>query len=317
MKTPLRYAGGKSRAIKHISYLAKDEKTIISPFLGGGSLEIHWASLGKKVIGYDIFDVLVNFWNVLLNKNDELVLELKKIAPTNNEYKRVKEELMKTSNTQKMLENWKTNTYKRTDIVNLNDVELAAYYYFNHNCSYGPGYLGWGSSVYLKESKWNNMISDIEKFKVSDMQVRHDSFENVLPIHNSEFIYLDPPYYTELDSDNKMHAAIYPMKNIPVHHDGFNHELLRDLLKNHKGKFVLSYNNCETIRDYYSEFNQSFPSWNYSMGNGETRIGKNRKEMGISNSKESHEILITNFDYSFGEPVGIENKNINLNQFFE
>ena len=139
------------------------------------------------------------------------------------------------------------------------------------------------------------MISDIEKFKVSDMEVRHDSFENVLLRHNSEFIYLDPPYYTELDSDNKMHGAIYPMKNIPVHHSGFNHELLRDLLKNHKGKFVLSYNNCETIRDYYSEFDQSFPSWNYSMGNGETRIGKNRKELGISNSKESHEILIKNF----------------------
>jgi hypothetical protein len=31
------------------------------------------------------------------------------------------------------------------------------------------------------------------------------------------------------------------------------------------------------------------------MGNGETRIGKNRKEMGITNSKESHEILIKNF----------------------
>jgi hypothetical protein len=28
------------------------------------------------------------------------------------------------------------------------------------------------------------------------------------------------------------------------------------------------------------------------MGNGETRIGKNREEMGITNSKESHEILI-------------------------
>jgi DNA adenine methylase len=295
MKTPLRYAGGKSRAIKHISHLAKDETTIISPFFGGGSLEIHWVSNHKKVIGYDIFDVLVNFWNILLNKNSELVSELKKIAPTQNDYKRVKESLMKTPNTQKMLENWKTDTYKRNEIANLSDVELAAYYYFNHNCSYGPGYLGWGSSVYLNHSKWNNMISDIEKFKVSDMEVRHDSFENVLPRHNLEFIYLDPPYYTELDLDNKMHGAIYPMKNIPVHHSGFNHELLRDLLKNHKGKFVLSYNNCETIRDYYSEFDQSFPSWNYSMGNGETRIGKNRKELGISNSKESHEILIKNF----------------------
>jgi len=295
MKTPLRYAGGKSRAIKHISHLAKDEKTIISPFFGGGSLEVHWASNHKKVIGYDVFDVLVNFWNILLNKNDEFVSELRKISPTKDEYTRVKEQLMCTSNTQNMLSEWKTDTYKRDNIVSLSDVELATYYYFNHNCSYGPGYLGWGSSVYLTESKWNGMIDKIEKFRVPDMQVKLDSFENVLQRHNSEFIYLDPPYYTDTDSDNKMHAAIYPMKNIPVHHDGFDHELLRDLLKNHKGKFVLSYNNCETIREYYSEFDQSFPQWNYSMGNGETRIGKNRKEMGISNSKESHEILIKNF----------------------
>ena len=295
MKTPLRYAGGKSRAIKHISHLAKDEKTIISPFFGGGSLEVHWASNHKKVIGYDVFDVLVNFWNILLNKNDEFVSELRKISPTKDEYTRVKEQLMCTSNTQNMLSEWKTDTYKRDNIVSLSDVELATYYYFNHNCSYGPGYLGWGSSVYLTESKWNGMIDKIEKFRVPDMQVKLDSFENVLQRHNSEFIYLDPPYYTDTDSDNKMHAAIYPMKNIPVHHDGFDHELLRDLLKNHKGKFVLSYNNCETIREYNSEFDQSFPQWNYSMGNGETRIGKNRKEMGISNSKESHEILIKNF----------------------
>jgi DNA adenine methylase len=82
------------------------------------------------------------------------------------------------------------------------------------------------------------------------------------------------------------------MRNIPVHHNGFNHELLRDLLKAHKGGFVLSYNNCETIREYYKDFEQIFPTWNYSMGNGETRIGKNREEAGITNSKDSHEILI-------------------------
>jgi DNA adenine methylase len=105
-------------------------------------------------------------------------------------------------------------------------------------------------------------------------------------------LYLDPPYFLEKDSDNKMFTGIYPMRNIPVHHDGFNHELLRDILKKHKGKFVLSYNNCETIRDYYSDFEFFYPEWNYSMGNGETRIGKNREEMGITNSKESHEILI-------------------------
>jgi len=105
-------------------------------------------------------------------------------------------------------------------------------------------------------------------------------------------LYLDPPYYLEQDKDNKMFKGIYPMRNIPVHHDGFDHEALRDMLYNHEGSFVLSYNNCETIREYYKDFHQVFPKWTYSMGTGETRIGKNRKEMGIDNQKDSHEILI-------------------------
>ena len=41
-KTPIRYAGGKTRAIKHIiPYFPKDLKNVISPFMGGGSLEVY------------------------------------------------------------------------------------------------------------------------------------------------------------------------------------------------------------------------------------------------------------------------------------
>ena len=292
MKTPIRYAGGKSRAIKHITPYVTNVNKIVSPFLGGGSLEVHWASLGKEVIGYDLFDVLVNFWNVLLNNKDELVEKLKEISPTSEEYSRIKEILMKWDNTQEMLKDWKTNHYKRDEIIELDKVTAAAYYYFNHNTSYGPGYLGWGSSVYLTEKKWNDMIDKISKFELPNLSVEQGSFEEVIPKHNDDFLYLDPPYYLEKDSDNKMFTGIYPMRNIPIHHDGFDHELLRDLLKKHKGGFILSYNNCETIREYYKEFEFYYPSWNYSMGNGEKRIGKNRTEAGITNSKDSHEILI-------------------------
>jgi DNA adenine methylase len=292
MKTPIRYAGGKSRAIKIISQYFDNETKIVSPFMGGGSLEVNWASKGIEVIGYDLFDALVNFWNVLLTNNSELVSKLKTISPTPDEYNRIKEILMKWENTQDMLKEWKTNHYKRDEVITLNDVTAAAYYYFNHNTSYGPGYLGWGSSVYLKQNKWDTMIKNIEKFIVPTLSVRQGSFENVLPNHINDALYLDPPYYLEKDKDNKMFTGIYPMRNIPIHHDGFNHEQLRDLLLNHKGKFVLSYNNCETIREYYKNFEQVFPKWNYSMGNGETRVGKNREEAGITNSKDSHEILI-------------------------
>ena len=292
MKTPIRYAGGKSRAIKHITPYVTNVNKIVSPFLGGGSLEVHWASLGKEVVGYDLFDVLVNFWNVLLNNRDELVKKLKEISPTSEEYSRIKEILMKWDNTQEMLKDWKTDHYKRDEVISLDNITAAAYYYFNHNTSYGPGYLGWGSSVYLTEKKWNDMIDKISKFELPNLSVAQGSFEEIIPKHNEDFLYLDPPYYLEKDSDNKMFTGIYPMRNIPIHHDGFDHELLRDLLKNHKGGFILSYNNCETIREYYKEFEFHYPSWNYSMGNGEKRIGKNRIEAGITNSKDSHEILI-------------------------
>jgi len=292
MKTPLRYAGGKTRAIKFITPFVKDYQEIYSPFIGGGSLEVHWASLGKKVYGFDIFDALVNFWNVLLNNPKELSLKLQQISPTEEEYKRIKDILINWDKTQTLLSDWKTDYYKRTTPISLDNITAAAYYFFNHNTSYGPGYLGWGSKVYLNQNKWNSMVKKIETFNLKNLMVQEMSFENVIENNPNKFLYLDPPYYLEKDNDNKMFTGIYPMRNIPVHHNNFDHIKLRDLLLSHKGNFVLSYNNCETIREYYKDFELFYPKWNYSMGNGETRIGKNRTEMGITNSKESHEILI-------------------------
>ena len=292
MKTPIRYAGGKSRAIKKITPFVMEQDKIVSPFIGGGSLEVHWASMGKEVIGYDIFDMLVNFWNMLLNKPDELVSELSKITPTMDKYKEVKEILMTLDKTQDMLSDWKTNYYKRNNVISLNDITRAAYYYFNHNTSYGPGYLGWGSSVYLREDRWQRMINNIKNFRCNSLSVYQKNFIESISVHTDDFLYLDPPYYLEKDMDNKMFTGIYPMRNIPVHHNSFDHDKLRDLLHEHKGGFVLSYNNCETIRKYYNDFDFYYPTWNYSLGAGETRVGKNRKQMGIGNKKDSHEILI-------------------------
>lgn len=294
MKTVLRYAGGKTKAIKKITPFVKEYNKIVSPFIGGGSLEVEWAgNLNKEVIGYDIFDMLTNFWNVLLNHNSELADELSDIKPTNAEYDRIKEILMTLDKTQEMLKDWHTDYYKRSNIIKLDFITMAAYYYFNHNCSYGPGYLGWPSSVYMDQGKWNKMISDIRKFKCPNLKVFNMTFDKSIPLHNEDFMYLDPPYFLERDGDNKMFKGMYPMRNIDVHHSGFDHELLRDLLLNHKGDFVLSYNNCETIREWYKDFEFVYPEWSYSMGNGEQRIGKNRIESNDGEIvKKSHEILI-------------------------
>src|SRR3989304_291919 len=54
--SPIRYAGGKSLAVGHVvELLPNDTKKVVSPFFGGGSIEIAISKeLGLEVIGYDI-----------------------------------------------------------------------------------------------------------------------------------------------------------------------------------------------------------------------------------------------------------------------
>ena len=296
MKTTIRYAGGKSKAYNLINqYLPffPKPKRIISPFIGGGSLESKWSSeLDIPVYGFDIFDALINFWSVLLSRPNDLADRLRELKPTKEEYEKVKEILLRWGYTQDMLKDWHTDYYKR-EPIELSELDAAAYYFFNHNLSYGPMYLGWMSKIYQSQTKWDKMTHYIGSYRNPNLEVCKASFDEIIPNYPDDLIYLDPPYYLKKDDDNKMLKGMYPNCNIDVHHTGFNHELLRDLLHNHKGTFILSYNNCETIREYYKDFTLVYPEWHYSYQAGETRVGKYKKERGVDhNKKESHEILI-------------------------
>ena len=296
MKTPIRYAGGKSKAYKIITeYIPKlpYPKRIISPFIGGGSLESKWSSeLDIPVYGFDIFHALVNFWNTLLDSPNELADALQQLTPTKEKYAEIKERLVQWDYTQEMLKDWSTDHYKR-DPISLDNITAAAYYYFNHNLSYGPMYMGWMSKIYESQTKWDKMVHYIRSYRNPNLHVEEQTFDQVIQNYPDDLIYLDPPYYLDKDSDNKMLKGMYPNCNIDVHHKGFDHEKLRDQLHNHKGSFILSYNNCETIREYYSDFDLYYPEWHYSYQAGETRVGKHKKERGVDhNKKESHEILI-------------------------
>jgi DNA adenine methylase len=277
--SPLRYAGGKTLAVGLIVERIPDSiNQIVSPFLGGGSVEVACAcELGLPVIGYEIFDILVNYWQVQLSDAEVLYQRLQQFEPSREGFSQVKERLKR---------HWKNGE-------NLDKYDLAAYYYFNSNTSYGPHFLGWPSSVYLQPKRYQKMIQKIRDFKADSMRVECLSFEDVIPAYPDDFLYCDPPYY--LDGDSKTFIGMYPHRNFPIHHNGFKHALLRDLLMEHKGGFILSYNDCSTIRDWYKDFKMITPSWQYTFSQGDTRIGKNRlRDNNGSYIKHSHELLIWN-----------------------
>jgi DNA adenine methylase len=282
-ETPLRYGGGKSLAVGYVvEHLPNNLKKIVSPFFGGGSVEIACAKeLGLQVVGYDIFELLVNYWQMQVKYPAALSDGLEKLQPTKDEYEKIKCMLKKVWN-------------KHAGMVanEYSGLELAVYYYFNHNLSYGPGFLGWMSSIYTQTKKYQAMLEKVRNFDAPNLQVYKESFELSIPKHNGDFLYLDPPYF--LDGDSKMFKGIYPMRNFPVHHNGFRHEMLAELLKRHKGGFILSYNDCSWVRAAYKDFEIVEVAWQYTMGQGETRIGKNRMERSYDNEniKTSHELLI-------------------------
>ena len=72
--SPLRYPGGKTRAIKKFEkYLPKDVKTVCSPFFGGGSFELFCIkNHGIKVVGYDLYEPVITFWNCLIEDPERL-----------------------------------------------------------------------------------------------------------------------------------------------------------------------------------------------------------------------------------------------------
>ena len=133
----IRYAGGKSLAVGHIiELLPNDTKRVISPFFGGGSVEISMSKyLDLEVIGFDIFDILMNYWEFQIENPELLYEELKKLKPTKEEFERIRKILNKV---------WKKE-------IILDPLTLAVYFVYNFNLSYGPGFMGWSSDIYLEE----------------------------------------------------------------------------------------------------------------------------------------------------------------------
>jgi DNA adenine methylase len=287
--SPLRYAGGKTRAIGLITQYLPDElpKQILSPFIGGASLEIAWANNldVDEVVGCDVFWPLVNFWQHILDDPDRLADKLEEFKPDGDSYKANKQ----------ILKAWWEDPKQNP----LTDLEAAAHYYYNMQLSYGPMFLGWQSATKkTTDQDWARIRERVRNFRCPKLKVEHKSFQESLREREDWFVYADPPYL--LGYDSQVFKAIYPNQQ-GSNHKNFPHEEFRDLMCSRDSQFVISYNNCGTIRSWYDQFEQLYPEWQYSYQQGETR-SKNDQGESVRGSRDSRkmgrEILIVNSSYS-------------------
>ncbi|MEG0037438.1 MAG: DNA adenine methylase [Victivallaceae bacterium] len=239
IKSPLRYPGGKSKAIKQILELVPEGiDTLCSPFLGGGSIELACASTRDiKVFGYDAFEPLVVFWQELLSNRDDLV----KII-TEHYYPLTRTKFYDLQKKFLSIEDRK---------------ERASAFFALNRASFSGTTLSGGMSPEHKRFT-ESSIDRIRNFTIdkNKFTVKHADFRDSIVQHKDDFMYLDPPYLI----DQKLYGKNGDM------HSSFDHKALADLLTKREG-WILSYNDCTEIRELYKGHEFLEPKWTYGMNN--------------------------------------------------
>ena len=250
MKSPLRYPGGKTRAVKHIlPHIPKGIKEFCSPFFGGGSLELAVADRGIPVNGYDNFQPLTNFWHHLLRTPMSLSILSDSYRTSNGtlrgltrqDFLQFKQDLMSAPA--------KTIT------------DAAKFYALNRSSFSGATLSGGYSKQAAYKRFTNSSILRLWTFEAYNLEVRKSDFKQSIPAHPDAFLYCDPPYLLE---KNNLYG-----KNGDTH-AGFDHEGLFNLLNERKG-WVLSYNNSPQIREMYKDYQIIEAEWAYGMKNVSTK----------------------------------------------
>ncbi len=276
MKTPLRYPGGKSRAVQQIlPHIPEDCGELCSPFLGGGSIELAIAERGTRVYGYDIFEPLVWFWQALLSEPLKLAVLCDSMRVWHPEY--LKKYKVRNSEPPQhyyvpqrglLRENFEAARVKLRGTKNYS-IEAAALFYAINRSSFSGATFSGGFSKRSSYARFtDSSIKNIKEFSEPNLTVQQADFRTSINKHADAFLYLDPPYMLE-EGKNKLYG------NKGDTHADFDHEALHEILTNRTG-WVLSYNDCDEIRDMYKNYEFVTPKWAY----------------GMNKSKQSSEILI-------------------------
>lgn len=268
-KTPLRYPGGKSRTTDLLlSYFPKFSE-YREPFVGGGSvfLALKEKYPTKKYWINDLYKELYYFYRWMKLRPIDVIDTIKSVKREYvNDGKSMFEELKELLNKKKITQKIKAGYFFVINRVSFSGTTLSGGY---SNASFETRFTD--SSIerlipFSKALKKNVRITNLDYEKV----IKKDG-KNV-------FIYLDPPYATEKQT-------LYG-KNGDLH-KCFDHERFANALKECKHKWLITYNDCEYIRNLFS-FATIIP---FEASYGMKNVRKDKENI----VQKGNEIIIKNF----------------------
>ena len=272
LKTPLRYPGGKSRAVTKMGQYfpnLRDYTEYREPFLGGGSVAIYISQMHPhlKITVNDLYEPLMNFWLQLQQFGDDLTDKIINYKSTHP----VPESARELFNECKV----------RINDKSLDCVERAAAFYIANKCSFSG--LTESSSFSKQASDSNFSMRGIEKLPeyseiISHWHINQYSYEYCFrtDVHDGLFMYLDPPY----DIKDNLYGHKGSM------HKKFDHDKFADDCSDSSIPQLVSYNSDQLVKDRFKDWKATEFDLTYTMRS----VGHYMREQ-----KERKELLLLNY----------------------
>jgi len=256
-KTPLRYPGGKSRALSKLFQFIpdlKDYESFHEPFVGGGSvaIEISKRYPHLKIWINDLYEPLYNFWRVLQVDGQALrdrIFDLKMKHPDPSSAKQL-----------------------FLDAKNVlaqpvaSSLERAASFYIVNKCSFSG--LTENSAFSKQASESNFSLNGIDKLQEYSLMMKNWTITNLpygqvlyatMVESQTEdakiFTYLDPPY--------EIKSNLYGKKGDM--HKGFDHDEFPIICNRLSSPMLVSYNSSQLIKDRFDGWTVAEFSHTYTM----------------------------------------------------
>ena len=246
---PFAWIGGKSKLAPRIVSLMPPHVKYVEVF--GGALSVFYRKEPSKIeVVNDINGDLINLHRIIQTRPQSLSFYLNSMLKSREIFYGIKDGKLRPRN----------------------EIEAAAFYFYLINMSFSA------KGEYYAMSKGRGAKNIYKDFSVYSRRLKRASIENMsyeklIKEYDDKdaLFYLDPPYvgtesYYKTPKDFSMN----------------DHRNLALILQSIKGKFILSYNDCEIVRELYAGFRFEEAQINYCL-NGAVR------------DKVSAEVIVMNF----------------------
>ena len=264
IKSPLRYPGGKSRAIGDIEkYFPETFSEYREPFVGGGSLFIYIKQKFPQVKIWinDLNPELFLFWKVAQSDLNNLVKELYLIKANFQDGRLLFEQLSKVN------------------VEDLSELERAVRFFILNRITFSGTIESGGFSLESFRKRFtNSSIERLEKLEtiLDDINITNLDYNEVNKVAGKEvFIFLDPPYFSATAS------KLYGKRgNL---HTFFDHERFALSMQECPHKFLITYDDSPVIINNFKSFNTYQWELQYGMNNYKKKTAAKGRELIITN----------------------------------